>query len=217
MNDAKLILYGYFRSSATWRVRIGLAWKGLAWETVPVHLVRSGGEQNGEEHRHRNAMAQVPVLSVDGTLLTQSVAILEYLEERWPTPPLLPSDPIARARVRQMVEIVNSGIQPLQNLAVGKRLEADHGVDKAGVARWNTFWIAKGLDALEAAAREHAGRCLVGDAVSFADACLVPQLFNARRFGVSLEPYPTLMAVESTLSALPAFIDSHPSRQPDAE
>lgn len=206
-------LYGYWRSSSAWRVRIALEWKGLAWENVPVHLVADGGQQHGPAHVARNPMRQVPVLELDdGRLLSQSVAIVEYLEETHPTPALMPADPYRRAVVRQLVEIVNSGIQPLQNLRVLAAMEAA-GVDRVA---WARQVIEPGLRALQDLARPHAGRFLVGDQPSLADVYLVPQLYNARRFGCDLVPLDLLTRVEQAAEGLPAFQRAHPDRQPDA-
>ena len=206
-------LYGYWRSSCSWRVRIALEVKGLAYEYVPVHLLK--GEQLAGDHAARNPMGQVPVLELDdGQRLGQSLAIIEYLEESFPEPALLPRDPVARARARQLAEIVNSGIQPMQNLGILDYLkEAAPQLDrKAFPARF----IARGFAAIEAIARETAGRYLVGDRVTVADVCLVPQVYGARRFGVPLDPYPTLVAVEGRLAELPAFQKAHADAQPDA-
>lgn len=205
--------YGYWRSSASWRVRIALAHKELAYEYVPVHLVRGGGEQHSEAHRARNPMAQVPVLELDdGTYLSQSLAIIEYLDEVHPDPPLLPAEPLARARARQMAEIANSGIQPLQNSGTAQKLK-ELGVD---AQPWSAFWITKGLDSLEAAARSFAGTFCVGDQVSVADLCLIPQLYSARRFDLEISRWPTLARIEEACGALPAFVAAHADSQPDA-
>jgi maleylpyruvate isomerase len=210
-----LILHSYFRSSCSWRVRIALAHKGLSYDYVPVHLLRDGGEQYLERHRRLNPMQQVPVL-VDGeTVIAQSMAILEYLEERHPRPTLLPGDARDRARIRQLAEIVNSGVQPLQNLRVMGRLRQQHGLDDAAVKAWSAHWIENGFQALERLTEKWSGSTCVGDQVSLADAYLVPQLYNARRFGVELSPFPTLLRVEAALTRLPAFVDSHPDNQPD--
>lgn len=211
-------LYGYWRSSCTWRVRIALELKQLAYEVVPVHLIKDGGEHQREGFRELNPMAQVPVLEVedDGVQrLSQSLAIIEYLDERFPTPPLLPGTARLRARIRQLAEMVNAGIQPLQNLGVLGRLD-ELGVGDQRKA-WSQHFIAKGLAALEAEAHGDAGRFLVGDAITLADVCLVPQLYNARRFGCELSAYPTLLAVEAACEAVDAFQKAHPDRQPDAE
>ncbi|HEY8426948.1 MAG TPA: maleylacetoacetate isomerase [Sandaracinaceae bacterium] len=207
-------LYGYWRSSATYRVRIALAYKGVPHEIVPVHLLEGGGQQHTEAYRAKNPMAQVPALELDdGTVLAQSMAILEYLEERYPEPPLLPKNPVQRARARQLAEIVNSGIQPLQNLDVTKRLEAA-GVDAKA---WSVGVIRRGLAAYEAIAARTAGEFSVGDAPTIADCALVPQLYNARRFGIDVAAeHPTLARIEARCAELEAFARAHPDRQPDA-
>lgn len=205
-------LYGYWRSSSTWRVRIGLAFKGLHVEVVPVHL--RDGVQHSDAHGARNPMNQVPVLELsDGSYLTESLAILHWLDEAFPEPALLPPDPLARARVRQAAEIINAGIQPLQNFQVLGKISALGG-DRMEWGRWA---IAKGFDALEALAADHAGTYLIGDSVTLADVLLVPQMYNARRFGVDLAPYPTLVRADAAATALDAFVSSHPDRQIDAE
>jgi len=205
----------YWRSSSAWRVRIGLAYKGIEHELVFVHLLREGGEQLRPEFAETNPMAQVPVLEVErpgGVFrLTQSLAILEYLEELQPDPPLFPKTPELRARARELAEIVNSGIQPFQNLRFTRELTAA-GIDWLPITRG---YIATGLAALERHAAACAGRFLVGDAVSIADLCVVPQLYTARRFGVPVEAYPTLLRVEKACDELPAFQAAHPTAQPD--
>jgi maleylpyruvate isomerase len=210
-------LYNYWRSSCSWRVRIALRLKGLDFEYVPVHLVKDGGAQHSEAYRALNPLRTVPTLEFthEGRVhhLSQSLAILEYLEERYPSPALLPADPLLRARVRMLSEVVNSGIQPLHNLAVTQRIKTElRGDDTA----WNAYWIDRGLAALQALAGETAGRYCVGDAVSFADICLVPQLYAARRFGVDLGPYALLTRVEAACAQSPAFQAAHADRQPDA-
>lgn len=206
-----LTLYGYWRSSASWRVRIGLNLKGIAVRHVSVNL--AGGDQRDGAHLARNPIGQVPVLELeDGTWLTQSLAILDHLDQRVPDPPLFPREPLARARAFALAEVVNSGIQPLQNLSVLAAVDALGGDRKA----WAHDAIARGLLALEQAASGSTGAFLVGDTVSVADVCLVPQLYNARRFGVSLDGLPTLRAIEARCAALPAFEASHPDHQHDA-
>lgn len=211
-------LYGYWRSSSTWRVRIALRHKGIAYDDRPVHLLREGGEQHSPEYRALNPMEEVPTLELEhqgaGRLrLGQSLAIIQYLEAVKPDPPLLPADPYLRARAWQLAEIVNSGVQPFQNASVLRRIKEDlRGDDLA----WVRHFIGRGLRALEALATETAGTFLVGDAVSVADLCLVPQLYGARRFGVDLAPFPVLVRVEAACEALPAFADAHPDRQSDA-
>lgn len=210
-------LYNYWRSSSSWRVRIALAHKNLPYDYVPVNLVRDGGEQHRAEFSALNPMEQVPALElVHGgktQTLAQSLAILEYLEETHPTPPLLPKDPMARARVREIANLINAGIQPLQNLSVLQYVESAFKADRAV---WATHWITAGLKALEALAKPLAKRCLVGDDVSLADACLVPQLYAARRFDVDMKPFPTLLRVEEYVQTLPAFVKAHAGKQIDA-
>jgi maleylpyruvate isomerase len=191
-------------------VRTALHYKGLTFEYVPVHLVKR--EQFAEGYARLNPMEQVPTLELDdGRRLTQSLAIIEYLDETHPTPPLLPRDPYLRARARQLAEVVNSGIQPLQNTSVMQKIKQDGGDDRA----WNQHWIDKGLRALDATAADCAGTFLVGDSVSIADVCLVPQLYNARRFDVPISAL--LMRIEEACLALPAFQAAHADRQPDTQ
>lgn len=216
-------LHGYFRSSATYRVRIALGLKGLAWETAPVHLVRDGGEQYAAAYRALNPLGEVPALELLGAdgqpeaVLAQSVAIMEYLEEAHPAPPLLPRGALDRARCRQLVEAVNSSIQPYQNLKVLRRLELELGADKAAVHAWAAHFIARGFDGLEVLLARTAGRFAFGDAPTLADVVLTPQVFNARRFSVDLSAYPTISRVEAEAQTLPAFQAAAPERQPDAE
>ena len=212
-----LALRTYWRSSCSWRVRIALHHKGLAFESIPVHLLQGGGQQFTPEHRAANPMSQVPVLLVDGEPLAQSMAILEYLEEVHPEPTLLPGTALDRARARQLAEVVNSGIQPIQNLGVMLHLRDEHGMEKPETVRFSAHWIRRGFVALEAMVRRFGGQYCVGDEVSVADLCLVPQLYNARRFKVDLAPFPSLTAVEQRLEQLPAFQAAHPSAQPDAQ
>jgi maleylpyruvate isomerase len=210
-------LYSYWRSSCSWRVRIALNLKGLAYTYEAVHLLKDGGQQHSDAYRALNPMRTVPTLEFEEgggvKRLSQSLAILEYLEERYRTPALLPSEPLLRARARMLSEMVNSGIQPLQNLSVLQFVKGElKSDDKAFGAHWN----ARGLAALEAAVKETAGTYCLGETVSFADICLVPQLYGARRFAVDLTPYPTLTRIEAACEKLPAFQAAHPDRQPDA-
>lgn len=211
-------LYGYFRSSAAYRVRIALGLKKLSYETLPVHLTRGGGGQFAPEFRRLNPQGLVPVLDDDGHLITQSLAIVEYLDETHPAPPLLPADALGRARVRSLALHIACEIHPLNNLRVIQALKRDFGLDEAASRRWYGHWIAVGLEALEArlAARE-TGRFCHGDAPGLADLCLVPQLFNARRYGCDLTAYPRIVGIDAACQELPAFAAAHPSRQPDAE
>ncbi len=212
---SRFALYGYWRSSSSWRVRIGLELKGIAWEYRAVDL--RSGVQFSAEHRARSPLSQVPVLEVEEAgrtrHLVQSVAILEWLDERFPSPRLLPPDADGRARVRALVEHVNSGIQPFQNASPLRWLrERQAGLDEA----WVRHWLGTGLAGLEAAVRDGAGRYSHGDGVTLADLYLVPQLYGARRYGVDLAPFPTLLRVEAACRELDAFRRAEPEAQPDA-
>lgn len=209
-------LYGYWRSSASYRIRIALNLKGVDWEYVPVPLDR--GEHRQPGFRAVNPAALVPVLEVDGQRLAQSPAIAEFLEERYPSPPLLPADPLARARVRELQHLIGCDIHPLQNLRVLKYLRAELGQDDAAVAAWCRRWIADGFAAYEALAAQRSadGRYSVGDALTLADVWLVPQVYNAERFEVDLTPYPAIRSVTEHCRTLAAVAAAHPSRQPDA-
>lgn len=210
-------LHGYFRSSATWRVRIALHHKQLAYETVPVHLVANGGEQHSDAYRALNPMREVPALEIDGLVLAQSLPILEYLEETRPAHRLLPGNPADRAHARRIAEVINAGIQPVQNLRVLHYVEKTLGAGPEGRQAWAAHWIRLGFEGLEAIVAQSAGTYCVGDAVSIADVCLVPQIYNARRFAVDLTPFPTLARIEAALVALPAFVAAAPEVQPDAQ
>jgi maleylpyruvate isomerase len=212
-----LRLYTYWRSGSAWRVRIALNIKGLSYTPVVVNIAPTVSEQHTPAWRTKNPMGQVPLLefvggSLGGRQLAQSIAIIELLDDLVAVPALLPVEPWAKAQARMMAEIVNSGTQPLQNLSVQKALK-DAGADADA---WLQRVIGTGLSALEAAAQQSAGEFLVGDDVSVADLCLVPQLYAARRFNVPLEAYKTLLAVEARCAALPAFAAAHADRQPDA-
>ena len=217
----KLTLHNYWRSSASHRVRIGLGLKGLDYQYRAVNIIKDGGQQHAADYRAKNPMGQVPCLEVDDgdgapLFLAQSLPILEYLDERFPHVPLLPPGEThaamaARARVRALAELVNAGIQPLQNLTTTNAVKALGGDDRA----WVQGFIASGLAAYAQAAAG-AGRFSVGDAPTLADCCLIPQLHSARRFGVDLAPYPRLRAIEDACAALPAFAAAAPDQQPDA-
>lgn len=211
----KLVLHSYWRSSASHRVRIGLGLKQLPYEYVAVDIVH--GANRSDEYLALNPQAQVPTLEViedDGSriALTQSLSILQYLDERWPDPPLLPRDPLLRARARALAEIVNSGVQPLQNVAVLRKIKSLGGDE----AEWIRPVIASGLAAFAQIAAGVAGTFSVGNTPGLADVCLVPQLAGARRFQVDLDPYPKLLAIEGHCLPLPAFADAMPHHQPDA-
>lgn len=211
-------LYSYWRSSSAWRVRIVLAWKAIPYEYVAVNLSPDTAENASDSYAAVNRLQQVPTLEWTEAervvRLTQSVAIAEYLEERFPEPHFLPGSPLARARARQAVEIVNSGIQPLQNSGTITALRAF--CDDDGVKAWIRRAMARGLAALESLALAHGAAFLVGDEPSLADACLIPQLYNARRFGVDVTPYPKLTEIEAATARLEAFASAHPDQQPDA-
>lgn len=212
-------LYNYFRSSASYRVRIALNLKGLDYEYEPVHLTRDGGRQLTPEFRARNPQALVPVL-VDGpATLTQSLAILEYLEETHPEPPLLPEAPAERARVRALGLIVACEIHPLNNLRVLHYLTHRLGLREGAKAEWYGNWVEQGLGAFEAEVTRspYTGSFCHGDTPGLADCCLIPQLFNARRFGCDLSGYPALLGIERRCQELAAFRDAAPEHQPDAE
>ena len=208
-------LFSYWRSSASWRVRIALGHKGLSYELVTLDIRKEGGQQQrSHEHLLRNPSGQVPALEIaPGRYLGQSLAILEYLEERYPDKPLLPKDPYARAKARQLAEIVNSGIQPFQNLAPAAFLRDESKIDPMPFTR---HFITEGLRAMETLAKETAGRFLVGDEPSFADVCLIPQLATSRRHGVAVDEYPILRRAEAAAEAIESWRAAHPDRQPDA-
>jgi maleylacetoacetate isomerase len=214
-----LKLYTYWRSSAAYRVRIALALKGLAYESVPRHLLRDGGEQRHADYLAKNPQGLIPALEHDGHVVTQSLAICEYLEEVFPQPALLPADPLGRAAVRAMALAIACDIHPLNNLSVQQYLRTELGQHDDGVTRWSQHWIARGFGALEQLVARHAtdGRHCYGDTVTLADVCLVPQVYNARRAQLDLGAYPRLTAVARHLEALPAFAAARPEAQPDAE
>lgn len=208
-------LYNYWRSSSSYRVRLALHFKGVPFEYVPVSLV--GGEQHQSAHRTRSPAGYVPVLEVpedgEATFITQSVAIFEYLEERFPERPLLPKALAARGQVRAMAELINSGIQPFHNLSTLNHLKS-LGVDEK---KWAAHFIDQGLVALEALAKEHAGTFLFGDTFSWADCCLLPQLFGGRRFGGNVDACSTLVRIEKHCLELPFVKAARPEVQPDAQ
>jgi maleylacetoacetate isomerase len=212
-------LYTFFRSSASYRVRIALNLKGLDYEQAPIHLRRGGGEQLATAYRAINPQALVPALEDSARILTQSLAIMEYLEERYPKPPLLPADPADRALVRSMALIIACEIHPIQNLRVLVYLKNHLKQSDEDLNRWARHWIDLGLSALEqmVVSSPQRARFCFGNTPTFADICLVPQLANARRFGCDLSAYPALLQIETACNALPAFANAAPEKQPDAE
>lgn len=212
-------LYSYWRSSAAYRVRIALNLKGIAYESRPVHLVRDGGEQRTPEYLAINPQGLVPVLSVDGLVINQSLAIIEYVDERWPEPPLLPAGATGRARVRSLAMMIACDVHPLNNSRVQNYLRDEFGVSEEGRLAWYRHWVASGFQALEARLGNEAdtGRFCHGDAPGLADLCLVPQIYNARRFRCDLSPFPSIMAIHDACMELDAFREAAPEAQPDAE
>ncbi len=211
-------LYNYWRSSTSYRVRIALNLKGLSYEYVPVHLLRDGGEQHRPEYRALNPQGVVPTLEVDGKILTQSPAILEWLEETFPDRPLLPQDPFERAAVRAFCAAIACEIHPLQNLRVLDKLTAEFGLDQPGRMGWCRYWNTNGLaHCEEMLARRPKRTFAFGDTPGMAEVYLIPQLFAADRFGVDLSRFPRLCAIRQAAEALPAFASAHPKAQPDAE
>jgi maleylacetoacetate isomerase len=212
-------LYTFFRSSAAWRVRIALNLKGVAWEAVPVHLRRDDGEQLRAEYRAVNPLGLVPALECDdGAVLTQSLAIIEWLEETHPVPPLLPRDPLLRARVRAFALAIACDIHPLDNLRVLLHLKRSMGQEQPAIDAWYRHWLEQGLPALEAMLQAHGGLgpfCFDAQP-GLADVVLVPQLGNARRVDCPLAAYPLLLRAEAAARTLPAFAAAAPDAQADA-
>jgi maleylacetoacetate isomerase len=207
---SKPVLFDYHRSSACYRVRIALGLKGVEHERVSVNLLE--GEQKGEEYRARNPQGFVPMLEIDGHRLIQSIAIIAYLDATRPEPPLLPRDPADAAHVRALALTVACDIHPLNNLRVLKYLSGPLGQEEPARNDWYRHWVREGFAALEALVAPRAGRFLFGDAPSLADICLVPQMYNARRFEVALDDYPTLVRADAQANQLDAFAAAHPER-----
>ena len=211
-------LYTYFRSSAAYRVRIALNLKGLPYKSVPVHLLRDGGEQHAPDYARLNPAELVPTL-VDGEhALGQSLAIIEYLDEVHPSPLLLPGSALARARIRALAQSIACDMHPLNNLRVLQRLEATLGASAQTKSEWYAHWVTLGFTALESMLSQSAatGRYCHGDTPTLADCCLVPQIYNAERFGISLAAYPTLCRIGAACLELPAFQQASPQAQADA-
>ena len=211
-----MTLYSYFRSSAAYRVRIALNLKELAYETAPIHLQREGGENRKPAYRAVNPQMRVPALKLDnGELITQSLAIIEYLDETHPQPPLLPRAPIERARVRALAQLIACDIHPLNNLAPLRYLKNALGQEQARIDAWYRHWVLEGLTAFEAMIEPQPYTC--GSEVTLADLCLVPQVANARRFKVPLDGLPKILAADAACAKLSAFVKARPEDQPDAE
>lgn len=212
----KVVLYSYWRSTCSWRARIALAMKGIEYEYIPINLLQ--GQQKTEDYLKINPFGQVPTLYIDGHYLSQSLAIVEYLEETRSNQGLsyLPRDPFQRALVREVSQMIACGTQPLQNLGVLAKIGQDYG--EAEKKKWAQHWIKAGLDALEKKLKmiHSNGQYCVGGSATMADICLIPQLYNSRRFEVDLSPYPTLLSIEAHCSSLPYFQKAHPDQQPDA-
>jgi maleylpyruvate isomerase len=212
-----LRLYTYYRSSAAYRVRIALNLKGLAYEAISVHLRKN--EQNAAAYRAINPQGLIPTLTEDGRAMGQSLAIIEYLEEVHPEPPLLPQEPRARARVRQIAFAIACDIHPLNNLRLLRYVEERFSLDDDALTVWQTHWMTEGFAAIETllADSPDTGRFCHGNTPGLADICLVPQLYNARRVGLDLAPYPTMTRIDAACQEIAAFAAAHPARQPDAE
>ena len=209
-----MILHGYWRSGTSYRTRIALNLKGLSYEQAGVDL--RTGAQKSDAFLTLNPQGMVPALEADGAVLTQSPAILEWLEETYPEPPLLPADPVARAQVRAMAALVACDIHPLNNLRVLKALRETFGADQAATDAWAGRWITAGFEALEALIARHGEGWCFGDAPTLADCCLIPQIYSARRFNTPLDAFPRILALEEKAAGHPAFMAAHPDRQPDA-
>ncbi len=209
-------LYSYFRSSAAYRVRIALNFKELAYETVPIHLVKDGGHNRRPEFRAVNPQMRIPALvAPTGDVLIQSLAIIEYLEETRPDPPLLPKDPVARAKVRALADIIACDIHPLNNVGPLRYLKREMHQEQSAIDAWYHHWVIEGFEALETLVQPGPYAC--GAQVTMADVCLVPQVNNARRLKVPLDKFPKILGIEATCLKLPAFDRARPENQPDAE
>ena len=209
-------LYSYFRSSAAYRVRIALNLKGVAYETAAVHLIKDGGHNKRPEFRAINPQMRVPALTTaGGDVLIQSLAIIEYLDEIHPQPPLLPKDPIARARTRAIAQMIACDIHPLNNTSPLRYLKKELQQEQTAIDAWYRHWVIEGFEAVEMLLTPAPYAC--GNLVTMADICLVPQVYNARRLKVPLDRFPKILAVDAACLALPAFDRARPENQPDAE
>jgi maleylacetoacetate isomerase len=213
----KLKLYSYFRSSCAYRVRIALNLKGVPYDIVPIHLLKDGGQQNTATYTKLNPSSQVPALEDHHLLIGQSMAIVEYLEETFRSPQLLPSSPAERAIVRQICEVINSGIQPLQNISVTNFLSDAFQLTDAQKHQWMNHWMTKGLLSVETLLQKHAGSYCFGDKISMADCFLIPQVFSSKRFKVNMEPFPKINEIYERCMQLTDFIKASPEHQVDFE
>jgi len=217
MNNSELVLYGYWRSSAAYRVRIALNLKGLTYRQVPVHLVKDGGQQHAPDYKQLNPQELVPLL-VDGDVrIPQSLAIIEYLEECFPVPALLPGDPEVRAQVRALALHIACDIHPLNNLRVLQYLSGTLGVADEVKDAWYRHWLEVGLAAVEQGLAFLDGRLSLGERPGYLEACLIPQIYNARRFNCDLNAYPRILAMVARCESLDAFKNAAPEMQPDAQ
>lgn len=210
-----IILHGYWRSGTSYRTRIALHLKGLEFEQRPVDLRR--GDQRSDAFRDLNPQGLVPALEHEGRVLTQSPAIIEWLEERFPAPPLLPSDPEDRAEVRAMAALIGCDVHPLNNLRVLKQLKEQFGAEQAAADAWAACWISAGFDALERLIERRGGGWSFGEAPTVVDCYLIPQVYSARRFNVDVSAWPLISAIDARAAEHPAFRAAHPDRQPDAD
>ncbi|MEE8495145.1 MAG: maleylacetoacetate isomerase [Xanthomonadales bacterium] len=221
MPDSKTaapVLYSYWRSSSSYRVRIALNLKGIDYKQVPIHLVSNGGEQNQPAYRKINPLGLVPALVHDGQVVVQSLAICEYLEEAFPASPLLPADKRSRARVRSIAQSIASEIQPMNNLSAMQYLKKEMGQTEEAVREWYVYWVARGFSAIESwLGSQDTGKFCHADTPGLADCFLVPQVYNAERFNCDLEPYPHIMRITSLCRELPGFRAAAPENQPDTE
>jgi maleylacetoacetate isomerase len=213
-----LVLYGYWRSSAAYRVRIALNLKGVAYESRAVHLVNHGGEQHAPDFHALNPQELVPCLVDDGQVFTQSMAIMEYLDETRPAVPLLPADAAGKARVRALSQVIACDVHPLGNLRVLQHLVSQFGADDAAKGAWSRHWIGLGFQAMEAmlAGNVATGRFCHGDTPGMADACLIPQVYNAVRWKLPMDDFPTIRRINDACQSLEAFQRAAPEAQPDA-
>ena len=209
-------LYSYFRSSAAFRARIALNLKGLSYETLSVHLTKDGGHHRKDAYRAVNPQMRIPALALSGgDVLVQSLAIIEYLDEVYPDPALLPADAVDRARVRAVAQIIACDIHPVNNSGTLNFLRGPMGLDQAKLDAWYVNWVQAGFDAIETMVRP--GPYAFGSKITIADICLVPQLYNARRMKVPIDRYPKIIAIDAACMKLSAFEKARPENQPDAE